>query len=150
MNRNNSCKPTHFVVASRLWFADRPDSKLYVSDIPRKGSNGRYGDWEYSNSRDKAVLLDITWARRFVTDCLEVGAPVTLEPFPDPSRYETGEAPGVVDDRQTKMFEVEPPDCLCAHAIKDWDGVTHDKRCSLYSPDLEVVEEKNPNDQAQD
>ena len=23
-----------------------------------------------------------------------------------------------------------PTNCLCAHAIPDWDGVTHDKRCS--------------------
>ena len=73
---------THYIVASRLWFPDRPESKVYVADIPRKGSNGRYCDWEYTSSRQRAVLLDLTWARRFVTDCLYVGAPVTLEPLP--------------------------------------------------------------------
>lgn len=29
----------------------------------------------------------------------------------------------------------EEPDCLCAHAIKNWDGVTHDKRCQFYRED---------------
>lgn len=32
------------------------------------------------------------------------------------------------------------PDCLCRHATKDWDGVTHDKRCPL-SPDYPYKEQ---------
>jgi hypothetical protein len=30
----------------------------------------------------------------------------------------------------------DTPDCLCRHAIPDWDGVTHDRRCKLAATDF--------------
>ena len=69
--------PMPKVIASRVW----TNTVFYVANLPEKQPNGRYNDWGYTNKREQALALDWKWAKRFVGDCVYVGAEVKLEPL---------------------------------------------------------------------